>query len=92
MKPQSDITLIEPVSIRVNFFHASNTVTLAKFSTTRDPGWEIINLPADYLVRVIAPAVEAHLRKVSNPPSCLKNGAAPASSAPPCPTLTPPAP
>lgn len=92
MNPQSDITLIEPVSIRLNFHHASKTVTLVKFSTNRDPGWEIIHLPADYLVRVIAPAVEAHLRKISNPPSCLKNGAAPASSAPPCPTPTPPAP
>ena len=77
MKPQSDITRIEPVSIRVNFFHASNTVTLAKFSTTRDPGWEIINLPADYLVRVIAPAVKAHLREIRNQPASPKDGGAP---------------
>lgn len=92
MNPQSIITLIEPVSIRVGFDPTSKTVTLVKFSTSRVPGWEHITLPADYLLRVITPAVEAHLRKISNPPSCLNNGAAPASSAPPCPPPTSPAP
>jgi hypothetical protein len=92
MNAESIITLIEPVSIRVGFDSTSKTVTLVRFSTSRDPGWEHITLPADYLVRVIAPAVEAHLRKISNPPSCLKSGAAPASSAPPCPPPKPPAP
>ncbi|MEY4939518.1 MAG: hypothetical protein RIQ93_1253 [Verrucomicrobiota bacterium] len=68
MSAETDISLVEPIWIRVYFHPADNSVTLIDLAPC-DVG-ELpfeFTLPADYLVRVIAPAVETHSREISNP-------------------------
>lgn len=75
---RTNITLVEPLSIRVNFHPEDNTVTIAVLSGCDGfEGASSINLPADYIVETLAPAVEAHLREMRNQPASPKNGGAP---------------
>lgn len=76
--PRGRRTLVEPFSIRLNFHPEDNSVTLIDLASC-DEGKPPITftLPADYLVKTIAPAVEGHLRTIGRPTSSPKNGGAP---------------
>lgn len=75
---RTNITLVEPLSIRVNFHREDNTVTIVDLAGCEGfDGVSSITLPADYLVKTIAPAVEGHLREMRNQPASPKNGGAP---------------
>lgn len=78
MRAETNITLIEPFSIRVNFHPENNTVTIVDLAGGEGfEGASSITLPAEYLVKTIAPAIEAHLREIRNQPASPKDGGAP---------------
>ena len=78
MRAETNITLIEPFSIRVNFHPEDNTVTIVDLAGAEGfEGASSITLPAEYLVKTIAPAIEAHLREIRNQPASPKDGGAP---------------
>jgi hypothetical protein len=75
---RTNLTLIEPLSIRVNFHPEDKTVTIVDLAAGEGfDGASSITLPAEYLVKTIAPAVESHLREIRNQPACPKDGGAP---------------
>ena len=75
---RTNITLIEPLSILVNFHPEDKTVTIVDLAGCEGfDGASSITLPADYLVKTIAPAVEAHLREIRSQPASPKDGGAP---------------
>ena len=76
--PRGRRTLVEPFSIRLNFHPEDNSVTLIDLASC-DVGKQplSITLPAEYLVKTIAPAVKAHLREIRNQPASPKDGGAP---------------
>lgn len=75
--PRGRRTLVEPFSIRLNFHPEDNSVTLIDLASC-DAGKQplSITLPAEYLVKTIAPAVEGHLRTIGRPTSSPRNGGA----------------
>ena len=75
---RTNLTLIEPLSIRVNFHPKNKTVTIVNLAGRE--GFDeasSITLPAEYLVKTVAPAVESQLREIRNQPASPKDGGAP---------------